>query len=145
MPHPRHIHSVVIAATREAVWTALTDPAATGRWHFAPAQSTWRPGDGYRYDDGDGNAILSGTILEAEPPSRLVQTFVPAWDDQVRGEPASRVTWTLEQDGALCRLTVVHEGVPAGSATETHVSREWPYLLSNLKTLLETGRTLDAA
>jgi len=42
----------------------------------------------------------------------------------------------------VCKLTVVHEGLVAGSATLEQVSGGWPFILSGLKTLLETGKGL---
>ena len=142
--HPRHVHSIVIAAGCEQVWQALTSEQSTGRWYFGyPATSTWEPGAPWAHRGPDGATVLGGTVLEAEPPHRLVTTFAASWDDSVRVDPPSRVTWTLRQEGPLCRVTVLHEDLVEGSATEQQVSGGWPYLLSNLKTLLETGSTLE--
>ena len=141
-----HVHSIVIAATCEQVWQALTSEESTGRWYFGfPATSTWQPGAPWAHRGPDGSTVLGGTVLEAVPPTRLVQTFDASWDDAVRADPPSRVTWTLAAEGPLCRVTVLHEDLVEGSATQEQVTGGWPFLLSNLKTLLETGNTLPAA
>ena len=140
---PFAVHSIVIAATCEQVWQALTSEQSTGRWYFGyPATSTWQPGAPWAHRGPDGVTVLGGTVLEAEPPTRLVTTFAASWDDAVRADAPSTVTWTLEQEGSLCRVTVLHEDLVEGSATQEQVGRGWPFLLSNLKTLLETGSTL---
>ena len=67
-------------------------------------------------------------------------------DDEVfatlAAENRSRVTFEIEPFGRTVKLTVVHDGFPAGSTMRGMVSTGWPHLLSDLKTLLETGDTL---
>ena len=43
------------------------------------------------------------------------------------------------------KLTVVHDGFEPGSAMLESVSGGWPIILSTLKTLLETGETLQSS
>ena len=57
-------------------------------------------------------------------------------------EPLSQVTFDLEPDGAMVKLTVTHGGFQPGSAVLAGVSQGWPSILSSLKTLLETGAPL---
>ena len=61
---------------------------------------------------------------------------------QISGERRSKVTFDLEPAGQLVKLTVVHDGFEAGSPLLEMLSGGWPHLLSDLKTLLETGETL---
>ncbi len=45
----------------------------------------------------------------------------------------------------MVKLTVVHDGFAPDSTLLTMVSEGWPHLLSDLKTLLETGDVLAPA
>ena len=97
-------------------------------------------GDLYRV--GDAPAI-EGENIESDQPNRLAMTFHAVWDDDVRADPPSRVVWELEAAGpGVTRLSVVHDGLTAAPATEQQVSGGWPFILSGLKTLLETGQPL---
>jgi uncharacterized protein YndB with AHSA1/START domain len=83
-------------------------------------------------------------VVEATPPEKLVTTFDAQWDDAVRADPPSRITWTLEDAGAgVSKLTVVHEGFAGQTATAEQVAGGMPLILSGLKTLLETGAPLQ--
>ncbi len=65
------------------------------------------------------------------------------YDPEVAGEDASRVTWEIEaQEGGYSKLTVVHDQLEASPKTAESVARGWSYVLSGLKTLLETGEPL---
>jgi uncharacterized protein YndB with AHSA1/START domain len=85
-------------------------------------------------------------VLEAEPPKRLVQTWHPMFDARVAAEPATRLTWEIhEERTGLTAVTVSHEcpGAPQTAALAAG-SGGWSWVLSDLKTLLETGRPLTA-
>ena len=97
-------------------------------------------------------------ILEAEPYRKLSYSwhdftaefakavgFSEEFLATIAAEPRSKVTFELEPAGPLVKLTVVHDGFEPGSAVLSSVSQGWPAILSNLKTLLETGQTLPTA
>ena len=93
-----------------------------------------------------------GEVIEADPPRKLVQTWRPLWDPEMVAEGHTRVTWDVEEDdGGLTRLTVTHEleGAPktaaavAGQGRVTEGGGGWSWILSDLKTLLETGKPLE--
>lgn len=137
---PRHVSRVVIAAPAERVWQALTDPEQSATWYYGTGfHSDLRPGSRYEYRFPDGRVAIEGVVERVEPPRLLVATFSAQWSEAVAAEPASRVTWEITTEGGLSTVTVVHEDVPAGSATLAEVTGGWPYLLSNLKTFVETG------
>jgi len=139
MPKPQHIHEVYIRTTPERLWQALTDPELTKGYYYGCAVgSTWEPGAAYAYVGEMGPAI-TGEILEAEPPRRLVMTFTMAYDPEAAAEAPSRVTWEITPVGDLCRLTVVHSDFGGLSKTWATTSTGWTPILSGLKTLLETG------
>ena len=59
----------------------------------------------------------------------------------MKAQGTTRVTWEIEPVGSSCRLTVIHDQLPAGANAELYGG--WPMILSGLKTLLETGELLD--
>ena len=84
--------------------------------------------------------ILDGEVVEADPPRRLVQTFRALWSEDMAAEPPSRVTWEIEVDEqGLTQVTVTHDRLDEAPHTAEAISG-WHYILSGLKTLLETGR-----
>ena len=136
------VFEVFIKATPERVWEAITDPQQRAKYSFGvQTVSDWAPGSGYSSDIPGVIDIASGTNLEVDPPRLLVQTYNALWSDEVRAQGQTRVTWELEQVGSSCRLTVIHDRLPADANSELYGG--WPMILSGLKTLLETGELLD--
>jgi len=136
-------YPIYIRATPEAIWRAITEADFTLRFYFGNAvESDWRPGATYRMTAG-GEVQIEGKIVQVDPRHRLVQTFHPVWDEGVSADPPTLVTWEIEgTEPGVCRLTLVHDGLIPGSSTLEQVSGGWPYILSGLKTLLETGTGL---
>jgi DNA-binding transcriptional ArsR family regulator/uncharacterized protein YndB with AHSA1/START domain len=140
---PSQIFAIFIRATRERIWEALTSSEDTLKYYYASTvESDWAPGAPFVYRIGDQPAIV-GEVIEATPPEKLVSSFDARWDDDVRADPPSRITWILEEAGpGVSKLTVVHDGFDAETATYTQVAGGMPFILSGLKTLLETGEPL---
>ena len=91
----------------------------------------------------DGEVQIEGQIVEATPPNRFVQTFHAVWDPEIAADGPTHVTWEIEEAGpGVCKVTLVHDSLVAGSPTLEQVSGGWPFILSGLKTLLETGKGL---
>ncbi|WTG93508.1 SRPBCC family protein [Kitasatospora sp. NBC_01560] len=132
-------------AAAEQVWTALTDANVTARyWGYANV-SDWQPGSAWEHRRIDGSDAVDavGRVIAAEPPVRLVVTF----DDAPGAEPpreASVVTFLVEPHHDIVRLTVTHERLP-NIEMLNGISRGWPAVLANLKSLLETGDVLPQA
>jgi DNA-binding transcriptional ArsR family regulator/uncharacterized protein YndB with AHSA1/START domain len=141
---PVFVSAVYIRAAPELIWKAITQTDYTLRYYYRSAvESDWTAGSPYRMTI-DGNVQIEGEILESNPPRRLVQTFHAIWQDEVAADAPTRVTWEIEDAmPGVSRLTVVHEGLVAGTATLEQVTEGWPLILSGLKTLLETGKGLD--
>jgi uncharacterized protein YndB with AHSA1/START domain len=100
-----------------------------------------KSGAPYVYRGPAGNPMVEGTILESDPPKRLVMTWKFLYDPELARED-SKVTWLIEQRGDACKLTAVHE-LSSAPKTAKHVSEDgWTTVLSGLKTLLETGEPL---
>jgi uncharacterized protein YndB with AHSA1/START domain len=131
---------IYIKTTPERLWQAITDPEMRRKYTFgAVVTSNWKKGS--RYEGvGQGTPIFEGENLEVDPPRKLVQSFRALWDEDVKREGASRVTWEIAPVGDSCRLTVTHDQLRDGANGQLYGG--WPMILSGLKTLLETGELL---
>jgi uncharacterized protein YndB with AHSA1/START domain/DNA-binding transcriptional ArsR family regulator len=136
------VFEVFIKTSPERLWEAITDPEQRRKYSFGvETHSDWTPGSEYRSDSPGGIEIAAGKNVEVDPPRLLVQTFDALWSDEVKAQGTTRVTWEIEPVGSSCRLTVIHDQLPAGANAELYGG--WPMILSGLKTLLETGELLD--
>jgi DNA-binding transcriptional ArsR family regulator/uncharacterized protein YndB with AHSA1/START domain len=143
---PTHVFAIFIRASRDRIWEALTSSDYTLKYYYASTvESDWRPGSPLLYAI-DGNPAIVGEVLEAVPGEKLVTTFDAQWDDDVRSDAPSRITWVLEDAGpGVSKLTVVHDGFETETATFRQIGGGMPFILSGLKTLLETGEPLLAS
>lgn len=139
---PDFVLETFIRTTPERLWEALTGPEWTGRYYIARAALTAPlvAGEPYVYRTPDGVDLLSGTVLAAEPHRRLEMTFVPGWLGPDAG--ASRAVYEIEPMGQVCKLTVLHFGIPTG---QEGVRTGWARIIASLKSLLETGSALEMA
>jgi uncharacterized protein YndB with AHSA1/START domain/DNA-binding transcriptional ArsR family regulator len=141
---PRHVFQVYIRTTPEQLWQAITDPEITARWfHRSRVDSRWRAGEPVRYFI-DNELVVDGEVLDADPPKRLVTTWAFRRSPDTRDDPPSRVIWEIEPSGDMCKLTLVHDGFANETETYRSVGSGWPFILSSLKSLLETGEALGA-
>ncbi|MFL6839901.1 MAG: SRPBCC family protein [Bradyrhizobium sp.] len=142
MSKPRFVYVTYIETTPEKLWDALTSSEFTKQyWFGAEVRSDWKIGSHFALML-DGETTDSGAILESDPPRRLSYSFKHQKFEELRGEPISRVVFTLEPFGSLVRLTVLHDGFVEGGKYLGAVSNGWPAILSGLKSLLETGKVL---
>lgn len=134
------VYVTFIRTTPEKLWAALTDAEFTSRyWFGTSAQSAWTQGAQWKLVGRDGTLTDSGEIVESDPPRRLVIRWQNEWKAELKAEGQSRCTMLLEPVGSAVKLTVTHEIERAESKLITAVSGGWPRVLSNLKSLLETG------
>ena len=154
------VYRVYIKASPEAIWDAITKPEWTQKYGYRGiAEYDLRPGGRFRalapaemQAMGMPEVVVDGEVIEADPPRKLVQTWHPLWSEDIAAE-TTRVTYDIEEDdGGVTRLTVTHEleGGPITAAqvglTDARMQEGgggWPMILSDLKTLLETGKGLD--
>jgi DNA-binding transcriptional ArsR family regulator/uncharacterized protein YndB with AHSA1/START domain len=155
MDKPEFVYTTYIRTTPKQLWQALTEPAFTKRyWGGVAMESDWKPGSAYTVTLANGVRVAhpDQVVVESDPYRRLAytwHTFTPEWaahygfSEEQRaawdGEPRSTVTFDIEDQGELCKLTVLHDGFDAGSAVLEGISAGWPRVLADLKTLLETG------
>ena len=158
MNKPEFVYTSYIRTTPERLWQGLTDPAFTSRYWGIAFESDWQAGSTMTMEiDEKGVKIAdpAQVVLESEPYRRLSytwHTFTPEWaaayeisDEhlaRVASERRSKVTFDIEPLGEMVKLTVIHDDFDPGSAVLEGVTEGWPRILSNLKTLLETGDTL---
>jgi uncharacterized protein YndB with AHSA1/START domain/DNA-binding transcriptional ArsR family regulator len=158
MDKPSFVYTTYINTTPERLWQALTDPAFTQRYWGITFDTDWKAGSTMTWHQR-GVAIVDPeqVVLESEPYTRLSYTwhsFTPEFaealglkDDvfeRVSTEPRSKVTFEIEELGDRVKLTVLHDTADPESLVTKMVSSGWPRVLSDLKTLLETGDTLPA-
>jgi uncharacterized protein YndB with AHSA1/START domain len=159
------VYRVYIKATPEAIWDAITKPEWTERYGYTGlVEYDLRPGGQYRVRatepfraaaEARGNhlpeVIIEGEVLEADPPRKLVTTFHMLMDPARAAEPVTRVTHEIKEgDNGVCSLTLVHEldGAPGlaaivgGQLEDQGAGGGHAWVLSDLKTLLETGKAL---
>jgi uncharacterized protein YndB with AHSA1/START domain len=136
------VFEIYIKTTPERLWEAITNSETRSKYSFGTRiSSDWTPGSRYEQGHPGTNGLLGeGENLEVDPPRRLVQSMRFLWDDDVRKEGTSRVTWEIEPVGDSCRLIVIHDQMREGANSQIYGG--WPQILSGLKTLLETGELL---
>jgi uncharacterized protein YndB with AHSA1/START domain len=136
------IYEIYIRTTPERLWEAITDSDIRSKYQFGNSITCdWTVGSRFEMGNPKAGVVLGeGTILEADPPRRLVQTMTALWGDDVRAEGESRITWEIEPVGDSCRLTVTHDQLREGANDQLYGG--WPMILSGLKTWLETGELL---
>lgn len=135
-----------ISSTPEKIWDALTKSEHTEQYFFGTAiQSDWQVGSRVEYSRGEVTDF--GEILSYEPNREMTYTWENVSDQSDRQDPTV-VTFRLqEMDGDVVRLTLIHKNLTeADYVHETDTfqgyNNGWPFILSNLKTYLETGKTL---
>ena len=139
MTKPQFVYVTYILTTPEKVWAALTDPELTRQYWVHANVSDWKVGSPWEHRLPGKSPDVVGKVLEADPPRRLVTSWAPPSEPD-NPDKISRVAIEIEEMGGKVRLTVTHTDLDAQSLKD--VSGGWPAVLSNLKTLLETGRTL---
>jgi len=143
---PAHVFHTFIRTTPERLWQALTDGTMTQLYYFGTRiQSTFEAGALYQYLTPQNTAMIDGKIIESDPPRRLVTTFRPLWLEDAAAYGESIVTFEIEAEGPVCRLTVTHSGLDEALPAVSGMVLGWARILSGLKSLLETGEALPVA
>jgi uncharacterized protein YndB with AHSA1/START domain len=151
------VYRVYIRTTPEAVWDAITKPEWTERYGYGGVsdydlrvggRANARPGAAMKAYPGVPDVIIDGEFLEVDPPRKLVQTWRMLMDETMKAEGFTKLTYEIEAiDGGVTKLTIVHEldGAPtlaamvAGQAEAQGAGGGWAWVLSDLKSVLESG------
>jgi uncharacterized protein YndB with AHSA1/START domain len=153
MARSTYVYVTYIRTTPEKLWAALTDQQTIKKyWFNITAESDFKPGSPWALKFADGRTADTGEILEAVPPRRLVIRWRNEFKQELKAEGYSRCTMEIEMaeyypdaGGRAVKLTITHELEGEGTKFIEAVSGGWPKVLSNLKSLLETGGVAFAA
>jgi len=140
----RFVYVTYIRTSPEKLWDALIKPEFTAKYWFGSTQdSTWEPGSPWQLKAPDGRLTDAGTVVEIEKPRQLVLSWRHQLVPEMRAEGESRATYELERQGEVVKLTVTHEIDKKDSRLIKGVSGGWPIILASLKSLLETGESIE--
>ena len=154
------IYRIFIKATTQAIWDAITKPEWTQRWGYGLRDEyDLRPGGKYRGYANEGmiamgmsGVIVDGEVLEADPPHKLVVTWRMAVDPSMASEGFTRLTYEIvEGRDGVSRLSVIHDvtnrpghgAMIAGDQQGPGAGGGWTWILSDLKTVLESGTAMS--
>ena len=142
MSRSTFVYVSYIRTTAEKLWTALTDGEFMKQYWFGThCQSAWTPGSSWKMLYPDGSISDAGEIVEAVPPRRLVIRWQNQNKPELKAEGESLCTMELEPSGTAVKLCITHTIEREPSKFITAVSGGWPKIVSNLKSLLESGST----
>jgi uncharacterized protein YndB with AHSA1/START domain len=156
------VHRVYIKASAQAIWDAITSGDWSEKYAYGGrVEYDLKAGGAYRHlasaemrQYGMPEVIIVGEVIEADPPRRLVQTWHPLFGPDTAAEPHTRLTYEIEENSdGTCSLTITHDvtgaprvaGMVAGGGDPVKGGGGWPWVLSDLKSLLETGQRMSAA
>jgi uncharacterized protein YndB with AHSA1/START domain len=141
MARSTFVYVTYIRTTPEKLWSALTHDVEFMKryWFGTHCDSQWTPGSSWKMVSPDGSVTDAGKIVEAEPPRRLVIRWQHQKKPELKAEGESLCTIELEPSGTAVKLSITHTIEREPSTLIAAVSGGWPKILSNLKSLLETG------
>ena len=161
-PSTTQVYRVYIRTTPQRVWDAITKPEWTERYGYqgvadydlrVGGRANAKPGAAMREYPGGPDVIIDGEFLEVDPPRRLKQTWRMLMDPSLAAEGFTTLTYEIEAVGeGVTKLTVVHEldnaplnaNVVAGGIEAEGGGGGWAWVLSDLKSVLETGSHMAA-
>jgi uncharacterized protein YndB with AHSA1/START domain len=153
------VYKIVIKASAQAIWDAITKSEWTERYAYGGGAS-YELNAGGKYHHGASadmkaaglpDVIIVGEVLESDPPRKLVQTWHPLFTLEMVAEPPTRLTYEIvESAGGICTVTLTHDvtgapmvaGMVPGMGDPAQGGGGWPWVLSDLKSLLETGKRM---
>jgi uncharacterized protein YndB with AHSA1/START domain len=143
MARSTFVYVTYIRTTPEKLWSALTDAEFMKRyWFGVHGDSQWTAGSSWKSVSPHGQILDAGEIVEAEPPRRLVIRWQNQFKPELKAEGESLCTMELEPSGTAVKLSITHTIEREPSKFIAAVSGGWPKIISNLKSLLETGSTV---
>jgi uncharacterized protein YndB with AHSA1/START domain len=154
------VYQVYIRATPQAIWDAITRPEWSERYGYhVRNEFDLRSGGAFKAYANEGmramgapEVAIDGEVIESDPPRKLVTTWRMVMDPDLAAEGYSRLTYEIaEGHDGVSKLTVVHEvegkpglaAVLSGGMEETGAGGGWNWVLSDLKSLLETGSSME--
>ena len=140
MTRSTFVYVTYIRTTPEKLWSALTDGDFMRQyWFGCHAESAWKTDATWKLISPDNQILDSGEIIEADPPRRLVICWQNQMKPELKADGPSICTMELEPVETAVKLTITHTNDASPSKFIEAVSGGWPKVISNLKSLLETG------
>ena len=153
------IYRIVIKASAQAIWDAITKPEWTERYGYGGrAEYILKAGGSYCHHAspdmkaaGLPDEMIIGEVVESDPPRKLVQTWHPLFNEATAAEAHTRLTYEIQENqGGVCTVTMTHDvtgaplvaGMVQGGNDPSQGGGGWPWVLSDLKSLLETGKRM---
>lgn len=137
------VYVTYIRSTPQKIWDALTTPEFTRQfWFGMHLASEWKAGSAWEMVHSDGRVADRGEVIEADAPRRLVLLWRNVWRPEFAAEGDALCTITLEPADGAVKVQIVHEMEREKAGLIGAVSNGWPRIMANLKSLLETGRTV---
>ena len=152
------VYRIVIKASAQAIWDAIAKPEWTERYGYeGRVQYDLKPGGKYHHGAspnmkavGLPDAVVVGEVFESDPPRKLVQTWHPLFTPDMIAEPHTRLTYEIQEGNGVCTVTIIHDvtgaplvgGMVKGGGDPAKGGGGWPWVLSDLKSLLETGKRM---
>ena len=132
-----------IRTTPEKLWDALINPTMTRLyWAETWQDCTWKPGASWKLMSPDGKFRDAGEIIEITPPRRLALTWQNQYKPEMKAEGFSKLTYEIDKQIESTKFSLTHEIDVADSKLIAAVATGWPWIISSLKSLLETGESL---
>lgn len=143
MAGSKFVYVTFIRTTPEALWAALMSPEFMRKYWFNMHFDTdWTTGSSWKLMFPDGRVADTGEIAEIDPGKRLVLKWRNEFKPELKAEGYSQCVMQLEPMGNATKLTITHSIDVEDAKLIDAVSGGWPKILSNLKSLLETGEVL---
>ena len=143
---PDFVYTIYIAAHIDTVWDGLIDKSVTEKYWGRHNKSDWAVGSKWEHIRTDGSDIIDihGEVLEINAPERLVVTWNAPDGNKAQEPDPSSVTYELAALGPDTKITVTHSQLNKDSAMHNGVTQGWQAVMSNLKSVLETGKPLSS-
>jgi uncharacterized protein YndB with AHSA1/START domain len=144
MADSRFVYVTYIRTTPEKLWKSLIDPEFTRKyWCETWQECEWKQGATWKIFAPDGRLADSGKVLEIDPHRKLVLSWQNHLFKDIEAEGHSRLTYELEPQPGAVKLTLTHEMDRPDAKLIQAISQGWPAILASLKSLLETGESLE--
>lgn len=143
MTRPVYEYVAYVKCEPDAAWRAITEGDQTLQYFYATrVESTWEPGAPIRYLGTNGSVVADGAVIAIDAPRRLEMDFHPRWDPGLDAEGPVREVWLVEAANDVTRVSVQVWEVDVESKTYADFTTGLPFIVSGMKTLLETGEPL---
>jgi uncharacterized protein YndB with AHSA1/START domain len=145
MTKPTHIYEAYIHCSADAAWNAIVDGDQTVQYFYGTrVESEWTPGSPVRYLSPGGDVVADGEIISVDSPKRLEMMFHPRWDPELEAEGPVRTVWLVEEADELTRVCVEYYDLDPAGKTYAEFVAGAPFIVSGMKTMLETGKPITA-